>query len=82
MDFVPIVPYTTDILGIGGYSKPLSSFVCLLMLGRKGIGQRYDVIVTANQSDIASDFWLRAIPDVSIVCSLSWHCSDDKQVFL
>ncbi|KAF2160971.1 multicopper oxidase [Zasmidium cellare ATCC 36951] len=28
-----------------------------------GMGQRYDVIVTADQSSVASDFWLRAIPD-------------------
>ncbi|KAL9084162.1 MAG: hypothetical protein Q9165_008210 [Trypethelium subeluteriae] len=28
-----------------------------------GMGQRYDVIVTANESTVASDFWMRAIPD-------------------
>ncbi|KAI9688106.1 MAG: hypothetical protein M1822_001612 [Bathelium mastoideum] len=28
-----------------------------------GIGQRYDVVVTANQSSTASDFWMRSIPD-------------------
>lgn len=28
-----------------------------------GMGQRYDVIVTADQSSVANDFWLRAIPD-------------------
>lgn len=44
MDFVPIVPYYTNVLSIG-------------------IGQRYDVIVQANQSAVASDFWLRAVPD-------------------
>ncbi|KAF2765815.1 hypothetical protein EJ03DRAFT_385072 [Teratosphaeria nubilosa] len=43
-DFVPIVPYTTDVLSIG-------------------MGQRYDVIVTADKGDVASDFWLRAVPD-------------------
>jgi Multicopper oxidase len=26
------------------------------------IAQRYDVIVTANQESVASDFWIRAIP--------------------
>lgn len=26
------------------------------------MGQRYDIIVTANQADVASDFWMRAIP--------------------
>ncbi|PSR74295.1 multicopper oxidase [Coniella lustricola] len=44
IDFVPIVPYTTDVISIG-------------------MGQRYDVIVTADQSAIASDFWMRAYPD-------------------
>lgn len=28
-----------------------------------GMGQRYDVLVTANMSNVASDFWIRAIPD-------------------
>ncbi|KAH7018082.1 laccase-1 [Microdochium trichocladiopsis] len=27
-----------------------------------GMGQRYDIIITANQSSVASDFWIRAIP--------------------
>ncbi|QKX53200.1 uncharacterized protein TRUGW13939_00276 [Talaromyces rugulosus] len=27
-----------------------------------GIGQRYDVIVNADQSDVAENFWMRAIP--------------------
>ncbi|KAI1847860.1 hypothetical protein JX265_013902 [Neoarthrinium moseri] len=27
-----------------------------------GMGQRYDVIVTADQTDLADNFWLRAIP--------------------
>ncbi|EMR61264.1 putative laccase-1 precursor protein [Eutypa lata UCREL1] len=27
-----------------------------------GIGQRYDVIVTADQADVADNFWMRAIP--------------------
>ncbi|RWA08985.1 hypothetical protein EKO27_g6120 [Xylaria grammica] len=40
MDFVPIVPYTTDILAIS-------------------MGQRYDVIVTANAT--ADNYWMRAI---------------------
>lgn len=34
-----------------------------------GMGQRYDIIVTADQADTASDFWLRAIPMIS--------CSDN-----
>jgi FtsP/CotA-like multicopper oxidase with cupredoxin domain len=32
-----------------------------------GMGQRYDVIVTADQADTASDFWMRAVP--MIACS-------------
>lgn len=43
-DFVPIVPYYTDVLSIG-------------------MGQRYDVIVNANMSDVAENFWIRAVPD-------------------
>jgi FtsP/CotA-like multicopper oxidase with cupredoxin domain len=43
-DFVPIQPYTTDVLSIG-------------------IGQRYDVIVEADQE--VGDFWLRAYPDTA-----------------
>ncbi|KAK8093159.1 multicopper oxidase [Apiospora kogelbergensis] len=34
-----------------------------------GMGQRYDVVVTADQASIASSFWLRAIPQSS--------CSDN-----
>jgi len=34
------------------------------------LAQRYDVIVTADQADVASDFWLRAIPQVA--------CSDNE----
>ncbi|KAI1121075.1 putative extracellular dihydrogeodin oxidase/laccase [Nemania abortiva] len=40
MDFVPIVPYSTDILAIA-------------------MGQRYDIIVTANAT--ADNYWMRAI---------------------
>lgn len=58
-DFVPIVPYTTDVLSIG-------------------IGQRYDVVVTANMSSVASDFWLRAVPDT--FCSDNDSPSDIKGI--
>lgn len=51
-DFVPIVPYTTNVVAIG-------------------MGQRYDVIVTADQSAVASDFWLRATPDT--FCSNNYN---------
>jgi FtsP/CotA-like multicopper oxidase with cupredoxin domain len=35
-----------------------------------GIGQRYDVIVTADQASVASSFWMRAIPQSA--------CSDNE----
>ncbi|KAK4632151.1 Laccase-2 [Fulvia fulva] len=38
-----------------------------------GMGQRYDVIITANQADVASDFWLRAIPDTFCSENLYGH---------
>lgn len=44
MDFVPIVPYTTDMISIG-------------------MGQRYDVIVSASEA--SGDFWIRAIPQTA-----------------
>lgn len=47
-DFVPIQPYTTDVVSIS-------------------MGQRYDVIVTANAT--AGDYWLRAIAQTA--------CSDN-----
>ncbi|KAG5659112.1 hypothetical protein KAF25_000314 [Fusarium avenaceum] len=34
-----------------------------------GMGQRYDIIVTANQADVADNFWMRAIPQAA--------CSDN-----
>lgn len=40
-----------------------------------GPGQRYDVIFTANQGSIASDFWLRAVPDT--LCSAVNGMADD-----
>lgn len=43
-----------------------------------GMGQRYDVIVTANMSDVASDFWIRAIPDS--YCSESDNTNDIKGI--
>ncbi|EKG11682.1 Multicopper oxidase type 1 [Macrophomina phaseolina MS6] len=30
-----------------------------------GMGQRYDVIITANQAVVATDFWLRAVPQTA-----------------
>lgn len=43
-----------------------------------GMGQRYDIIVTANMSDVASDFWLRAIPDT--FCSSNLNPDDIKGI--
>ncbi|KAH7157936.1 multicopper oxidase-domain-containing protein [Dactylonectria estremocensis] len=36
------------------------------------MGQRYDVIVTANQADVADTFWMRAIPQI--------RCSDNESI--
>ncbi|KAF7554168.1 hypothetical protein G7Z17_g3114 [Cylindrodendrum hubeiense] len=36
------------------------------------MGQRYDIIVTANQADLADNFWMRAIPQVA--------CSDNESL--
>ncbi|KAF2195362.1 multicopper oxidase [Zopfia rhizophila CBS 207.26] len=43
-DFVPITPFTTDVLDIT-------------------MGQRYDIIVEANQD--TADYWMRAIPQAA-----------------
>ncbi|KAI7502632.1 Laccase-3 [Hortaea werneckii] len=43
-----------------------------------GMGQRYDVLVTANMSSAASDFWIRAIPDS--YCSESANTNDIKGI--
>ncbi|WPH03581.1 Laccase-2 [Acrodontium crateriforme] len=59
MDFVPITPYTTDVIGLGP-------------------GQRYDVLITADQSSVASDFWLRAVPDT--FCSENDNTDDIKGI--
>lgn len=42
-DFVPIEPFTTDVVSIG-------------------MGQRYDVVITADQGAVADSFWMRAVP--------------------
>ncbi|EKG17545.1 Multicopper oxidase type 1 [Macrophomina phaseolina MS6] len=43
-----------------------------------GMGQRYDVIVTADQASVASDFWLRAIPQTA--CSDNDNADDIKGI--
>lgn len=42
------------------------------------IGQRYDVIVTADQADVASNFWMRAIPQSA--CSENDSADDIKGI--
>lgn len=43
-----------------------------------GMGQRYDIIVTANQADVADSFWLRAIPQSA--CSESDNSDDIRGI--
>jgi FtsP/CotA-like multicopper oxidase with cupredoxin domain len=43
-----------------------------------GIGQRYDVIVKADQSSVASNFWMRAIPQAS--CSSNNNSDNIKGI--
>ena len=43
-----------------------------------GMGQRYDIIVTADQASVASDFWIRAIPDT--YCSNNANPDDIKGI--
>ncbi|KAK9771397.1 putative Laccase-2-like protein 4 [Seiridium cardinale] len=102
-DLVPIEPYDTTILSVGGgkhfsslLSRPQyttsttvnitrSSIQSNAMftnsytpLTRMSIGQRYDVIVTANQGHIADSFWMRAIPQAS--CSTNTQQTNIKGV--
>ncbi|PTB35045.1 multicopper oxidase [Trichoderma asperellum CBS 433.97] len=43
-----------------------------------GMGQRYDVIITANQSSVADNFWMRAIPQSA--CSSNENSDDIKGI--
>lgn len=43
-----------------------------------GMGQRYDVIITADQASVASDFWLRAIPQSA--CSENANADDIRGI--
>jgi FtsP/CotA-like multicopper oxidase with cupredoxin domain len=43
-----------------------------------GMGQRYDVIVTADQAALGTDFWMRAIPQVA--CSASGAVDNIKGI--
>lgn len=42
------------------------------------IGQRYDIIITANQSSVADNFWMRAIPQSA--CSSNENSDDIKGI--
>ncbi|KAH6973725.1 Cupredoxin [Ilyonectria sp. MPI-CAGE-AT-0026] len=42
------------------------------------MGQRYDIIVTADQGDVADNFWMRAIPQVA--CSDNESASNIKAI--
>lgn len=52
-DFVPIRPYSTQVLSIGIGTPMMSS----------NLGQRYDIVVDANQD--VGNYWFRAIPQAS-----------------
>ncbi|KAF2450100.1 multicopper oxidase [Karstenula rhodostoma CBS 690.94] len=43
-----------------------------------GMGQRYDIIITADQASVADDFWLRAIPQSA--CSENGNTNDIKGI--
>ncbi|KAI0595724.1 multicopper oxidase [Biscogniauxia sp. FL1348] len=43
-----------------------------------GMGQRYDIIVTADQADTADSFWMRAIPQAA--CSDNANSDDIKGI--
>ncbi|KAJ2980988.1 hypothetical protein NQ176_g2301 [Zarea fungicola] len=81
MDFVPIQPYNTTVLDIAMgmlcFDPPGLRFVptanpCTIL------GQRYDVLVTADQASIANDHWIRAIPQIA--CSNNGNPDDTRGV--
>ncbi|KAF5560743.1 laccase precursor [Fusarium phyllophilum] len=43
-----------------------------------GMGQRYDIIVTADQADVADNFWMRAIPQAA--CSDNYSTDNIKGI--
>ncbi|KAI3316497.1 multicopper oxidase [Xylariaceae sp. AK1471] len=43
-----------------------------------GMGQRYDIVVTADQASVADDFWIRAIPQAA--CSENDNSDDIKGI--
>jgi hypothetical protein len=66
-DLVPIQPYETTVLDIvmrecRPNSCITSALPVFMLIVYDGTGQRYDVIITADQASVADSFWLRAIP--------------------
>ncbi|KXG49932.1 Multicopper oxidase, type 2 [Penicillium griseofulvum] len=63
MDLVPIKPFVTNVISLGmGWSLGLISIAPNNPANGLYLGQRYDIIVTANQESVAESFWMRAIP--------------------
>jgi FtsP/CotA-like multicopper oxidase with cupredoxin domain len=64
-DLVPIEPYETTVLniGMGKYIiRRLAYSVLRTSETDFHTGQRYDIVITADQADVADNFWMRAIP--------------------
>lgn len=63
MDLVPIKPFTTNVISLGmGSSLGLHCSKYTNPANALYVGQRYDIIITANQESVAESFWMRAIP--------------------
>ena len=80
-DFVPITPFTTEILsiGIGKYERNLFPRCNMLTtISLLPLAQRYDIIVTADQAAIADSFWIRSIPQGT--CSFNNNTDNIKGI--
>jgi FtsP/CotA-like multicopper oxidase with cupredoxin domain len=62
MDLVPIEPFNTTVLSIAMGKQILILCFPGIVLIELHIGQRYDVVVNADQSTGNESFWMRAIP--------------------
>ncbi|CAG8001897.1 unnamed protein product [Penicillium olsonii] len=69
MDFVPIKPYKTTAINISIGKGAFTANTENVNLWKLNTGQRYDIIVLADQAKVASSFWLRATPQLA--CSFS-----------
>lgn len=75
-DFVPIQPFNTTVLGVAMGKYPIQVFDLAFIKTKFRPGQRYDVIVTADQSQANNDsFWMRA--DVAAGCSSANNNTDN-----